>query len=172
MHRKPLLDLLERYIPTKEEISNKANIIAFVKDNKNCFERSSKTGHITASAWLLNKTGDKALLTHHKKLDAWVQLGGHCDGDPNVLNVAIKEAQEESGIPMIIAVMDSIFDLDIHFIPPNSKEKGHYHYDLRFLLQAQENDELTLNDESNELRWISKDIKALPTRERAVIRMF
>ena len=172
MHRKTLLELLERYIPTEEEIANKAKIIAFVKDNPNCFERSLETGHITSSAWLLNQNGDKALLTHHKKLNAWLQLGGHCDGDPNILNVAIKEAQEESGMKAITAIMDSIFDLDVHFIRTNSKEMGHYHYDLCFLLQAQKSDELTPNDESNELRWISKDIKALPTGERAVLRMF
>jgi 8-oxo-dGTP pyrophosphatase MutT (NUDIX family) len=172
MKRNHLLQLLKDYIPTEEEINAKARIIEFIRSNQYCFERSLSIGHITASAWLLNKKGDKALLTHHRKLDAWLQLGGHCDGDPDVLAVAIKEAQEESGIQTVVPVMNSIFDVDVHSIPANSKEAAHYHYDIRFLLQARDNDEIVQNHESNELRWIDKDVRSFPTKARSVVRMF
>ena len=171
MNRNNLLQLLEKYVPTAEEVDAKNRTIEFVRNNQNCFERSLKAGHITASAWLLNKSGDKALLTHHKKLDSWFQLGGHCDGDPDVLNVAIKEAQEESGISDIAPVASSIFDIDVHQIPANSKDDAHYHYDIRFLLQAQGSDEIVINHESKELRWIDKNIKNFPTKQRSVLRM-
>jgi 8-oxo-dGTP pyrophosphatase MutT (NUDIX family) len=120
----------------------------------------------------LNKTGDKALLMHHTKLNNWFQLGGHCDGDSNVLQVAVKEAQEESGINAIEPVNQDIFDLDVHLIPANSKEPEHYHYDIRFLLQVTSDEVVIQNRESKELRWISKNPEELPTQSRSVTRMF
>jgi 8-oxo-dGTP pyrophosphatase MutT (NUDIX family) len=147
-------------------------MLELLKTNPNCFEGTSADAHFTASAWLLNKTGDKALLMHHRKLDNWFQLGGHADGDPNLLRVAIKEAQEESGLPQIIAVQDGIFDIDIHRIPANSKDAAHDHYDVRFLLQVADDSEVQQNHESKELRWIGKDRDELPTQSESVVRMF
>jgi 8-oxo-dGTP pyrophosphatase MutT (NUDIX family) len=109
---------------------------------------------------------------HHTKLDKWFQLGGHCDGHSDVLAVAIKEAQEESGIVGIEPVSNKIFDIDIHLIPANPKEKEHYHYDVRFLLHVISNEEVVQNNESKELRWIGKTRTALPTTGRSVTRMF
>ncbi len=172
MHRKQLLELLNDYSPSLEETGIKERIIDFVEENENCFERSLEIGHITASSWLLNKTGSKALLMHHAKLNKWVQLGGHCDGNPDVLAVAIKEAQEESGIVQIAPLSKAVFDIDIHPISENSKEKAHYHYDIRFLLQSTEDDRFTSNEESKELRWISQDIDSLPTQQPSVVRLF
>ena len=140
--------------------------------NPNCFERSSTAAHFTASCWLLNKAGDKALLLHHKKLDRWFQLGGHADGDSDLLHVAIKEAQEESGVDNIVAVQNGIFDIDIHTIPANSKDATHDHYDVRFLLQVADDTEIQQNHESNELRWIGKALEDLPTQNESVLRMF
>lgn len=173
MNRLNLVKLLKKYNPTaNEEIILKEQILSFVDQNINCFERSLEIGHITASCWLLNNDGSKALLLHHAKLNRWFQLGGHCDGNPDVLAVAIKEAQEESGIINIIPVDSNIFDIDIHLIPENSREKAHYHYDIRFLLQVVGNEEIIKNRESKELRWIGKEIKALPTDNPSVVRMF
>lgn len=136
MNRQTLVEMLENYKPESfEEIAFKETMISFIEEHQNCFERSLEIGHITASAWLLNQDGSRALLMHHRKLNRWLQLGGHCDGNPDVLAVAIKEAQEESGITNISPVSKDIFDIDIHCIPENKKEKEHYHYDVRFLLQ-------------------------------------
>jgi len=172
MIRKHLLLLLQDYQPTDEEKEAKERMIQFIQQHENCFERSLQKGHITASAWLLHKSSDKALLMHHTKLDKWFQLGGHCDGDPHVLQVALKEAQEESGISHIQAVSNEIFDIDIHLIPKNQKEPAHYHYDVRFLLQVMSEEQVQQNNESKELRWIDKYSPQLPTQERSVIRMF
>ena len=165
--------MLHEYHPcASEEIKAKDTMIAFIEAHDDCFERSLAIGHITASAWLVNKEQTHALLMHHTKLDRWFQLGGHCDGDPNVLGVAIKEAQEESGIQHIAPLSDTIFDIDIHLIPANSKEKEHYHYDVRFLLQVTSDEDVVQNGESKELRWIGKNKNELPTDEPSVIRMF
>ncbi len=173
MHRKNLLDLLETYTPNLyTEQQFKKDIIAFIQKNQNCFERSLEQGHITASAWILNRDASQALLLHHKKLDSWFQLGGHCDGDPDTLAVAIKEAQEESGILGIAPISTQIFDIDIHLIPENNKEQAHYHYDIRFLLQVTSDETIKPNKESKELRWINKSIAELPTQNASVVRMF
>lgn len=172
-HRKRILNLLQNYEPDDiEEMTFKTRMIEFAKTNPDCFERSSPMGHFTASSWLLSRDGSKALLMHHTKLDRWFQLGGHADGDGDLLSVAIKEAQEESGIHQISAVFETPFDIDIHEIPPNSKEAAHLHYDVRFLLQVTSDEEITQNSESKELRWISQKRSELPTMARSVTRMF
>ncbi len=172
MKRKKLLDLLEQYSPVNEEIRYKADILAFVHKYEECFERSLEIGHITSSAWLLNKEGSKVLLTHHAKLNRWLQLGGHCDGDPDVLRSALREAREESGIEAIEPVQTNIFDIDIHPIPETAKEKAHFHYDVRFLLRVTSDEKFTVSKESKQLRWVGKDPSEWPTDEFSMLRLF
>ncbi len=170
MHRSHLLQLLQNYKPAEySQQSLKERIELFVKENPNCFERTLIHGHITASSWLLNKNNTAFLLTHHAKLNMWVQLGGHCDGESNVLTVAIKEAQEESGINAIQAMSSEIFDIDIHLIPETKREPAHYHYDIRFLLQVISDEPLAISHESKDLKWFSDN---LPTQEASVLRMY
>ncbi len=173
MKRSALTTLLHNYHPTApEEIIFKESMLQFMAAHEDCFERTLEIGHFTASCWLLNKDGDKALLLHHAKLDRWFQLGGHCDGDSDVLAVAIKEAQEESGIMGISPVSEEIFDIDIHPIPENKRDKAHDHYDVRFLLQVTSDEDIVSNRESKELRWIGKNRSELPTDNPSVVRMF
>jgi hypothetical protein len=173
MKRRLLIDLLENYFPlSKEEKQYKVRMLEFIFKHENCFERSLDSGHITASSWLLNNKLSHALVMHHTKLDIWVQLGGHCDGDCNPLAVSIKEASEESGLLGIVPIKETIFDIDIHLIPENKSQKAHYHYDIRFLLKADGNEEIKSNRESKELRWIDRDLKMLPTNALSVTRMF
>lgn len=169
-----LQTLLQHYYPKDgNEQKFKQQMIEFINKYTNtCFERSLEVGHFTGSSWLLNKNKNKALLMHHTKLDKWFQLGGHCDGDPDVLGVSIKESQEESGIVNIEPISNEIFDIDIHLIPENKYNKAHYHYDVRFLLYVTSDEEIVQNRESKELRWIDKDPKNLPTNTPSIIRMF
>jgi 8-oxo-dGTP pyrophosphatase MutT (NUDIX family) len=171
MHRNNLRALLAAYNPSNSaEQHYKVRILAFIDENQDCFERSLAIGHITASAWLLSKDHSHALLMHHAKLNKWVQVGGHCDGDADVLAVACKEAQEESGITQIAPVESTIFDIDIHLIPANSRELEHYHYDVRFLCAVRSDETIQRNNESKELRWFGKE-DPLPTTEESVMRM-
>lgn len=172
MHRDYLKQLLARYNPTQSEQRFKQDMLEFIYNTPLCFERTHESGHITASAWLLNNDYSQALLMHHAKLNQWFQLGGHCDGDSDVLRVAIKEAQEESGIMNIVPVSTEIFDIDIHLIPENAKEKAHYHYDVRFLLKVDGAEEIQRNSESKELKWFGKEKLLLPTQSPSVVRMF
>jgi len=173
MAYRDIKELLLSYHPADaHEQLFKNEMLAFFSTHADCFERSLEVGHFTASCWLLNKVGDKALLMHHAKLDRWFQLGGHCDGNPDMLAVSIKEAQEESGIRAIAPVSSEIFDIDIHLIPENKKEKAHYHYDVRFLLQVVSDEEVVQNAESKELRWIDKNGSELIHGNRSLERMF
>ena len=117
MHRNDLNARLGEYRSRwPEESETVARFEAFIDSHPDCFERSCPVGHITGSAWIVNRMGGRVLLTHHAKLGRWLQLGGHSDGDPDTLEVALREAREESGLE-VRAVDENIFDLDVHLIP-------------------------------------------------------
>lgn len=157
MHRNSLLDQLTKYkeksLQEDQKIADR--FIEFVKEYKDCFERTLKVGHLTGSSLLLNEEENACLFTLHKKLNKWLQLGGHADGEVNLLQVSIKEAQEESGILDIIPLSEEIFDLDIHTFPKTSLTQEHLHYDVRFVLKVSKITAYTVSDESIDLKWIS-----------------
>ena len=127
---------------------------AFAAGNPECCERTFAEGHFTGSAWLVSRDGERALLTHHRKLDRWLQLGGHAEGDPDLAAVALREAREESGIENL-AVEGEIFDLDRHLIPARGNEPAHWHYDVRFVVRAFGDESFVVSDESHALAWRS-----------------
>lgn len=156
MHRNQLNELLQKHKPFNEqEAIFTKQITEFVQEHTDCFERSLLIGHVTGSAWIVDKSRQFTLLTHHRKLDKWFQTGGHCDGDSDVLNVALKEAQEETGLTDIQIISPDIFDIDIHEIPERKGIPAHLHYDVRFLLEADMNEPLTVSSESTDLAWVA-----------------
>jgi 8-oxo-dGTP pyrophosphatase MutT (NUDIX family) len=123
------------------------------------FHREYAEGHFTGSAWLVDANGKRVLLTHHRKLNRWLQLGGHADGDSDLAAVALREAEEESGITGLTVERD-IFDVDRHWIPERHNEPGHWHYDVRYVVRAGVSDAFAVSDESLELAWVSIDALA------------
>lgn len=117
------------------------------------FLRERLSGHFTGSAWLVSADGLRVLLTHHRKLDRWLQLGGHADGDTDLSQVALKEAEEESGLSGLRVEAGEIFDLDRHWIPERGDVPGHWHYDARYVVRAGENEEYVVGEESLDLAW-------------------
>jgi len=117
------------------------------------FERSRLAGHFTAGAWLVSADGARILMTHHRKLERWLQLGGHADGDRDMDQVALKEAQEESGLPGLSVEAGTIFDLDRHWIPERKEVPGHWHYDVRYVVRAGSDENYSVSDESHDLAW-------------------
>lgn len=154
MHRQWLLDKVETYRNSyPEENIEIDRLVEFIESTEDCFKRSNLAGHITGSCLLLSPEKEEVLITHHKKLGKWLQLGGHSDGEANTLNVALREAQEESGIMDVQPLSEEIFSIDIHKIPARKEEPEHYHYDISFLLIAG-NKDYEVSDESEDLRWV------------------
>lgn len=116
------------------------------------FVRERLVGHFTASAWLVDRTGTRTLLTHHRKLDRWLQPGGHADGETDFRAVALKEAEEESGLAGL-RVEGELFDLDRHWIPEHRSVPGHWHYDVRYAVRAGAEEDFVVGDESHDLAW-------------------
>jgi len=172
MHRNDLLSKLRNYrerFPSEQIIADR--LIAFVESHPDCFERSLQIGHITGSAWVVNRAGTHVLLTLHNKLNMWLQLGGHADGNPDILNAAQREAVEESGIQTLQAVGADISDIDIHLIPERKTEPAHYHHDIRFAFQATGSEDYVVSDESHDLAWVEIARLAEVTTEESMLRM-
>lgn len=117
------------------------------------FFRDHLPGHITGSAFIINENYTLTLLTHHAKLNRWLQPGGHADGDEDALRVASTEAYEETGLRTLAIVERRIFDIDIHSIPARNDFPSHDHYDIRFLFKASTQEPFQITTESNDLAW-------------------
>lgn len=166
------IKLLEQYQAyDAAEASIHQEMLTFAKNNPHCLERSLAIGHITTSAWITDHNRKYVLLTHHRKLNKWLQLGGHADGESNLHKSAMKEATEESGLTGIVFYMDNIFDVDIHLIPARKLEPAHYHYDIRFLMEADKHAPLIINHESKELTWMHIDRVIQVNPEESIMRM-
>jgi 8-oxo-dGTP pyrophosphatase MutT (NUDIX family) len=152
--REDFLAELEAYRAVDEREGAMADRLAgFVRAHADCFERGLRVGHVTASAWVVDESGTIALLTHHRKLGRWLQLGGHADGDDDVRRVALREAREESGLSTVRFAQLGIYDLDVHAIPAHGTDPAHEHFDVRFAFFADPAEPLTVSDESHELAW-------------------
>ena len=153
------LDLTQR----PEEEPMRTRMLELLDGTPDCFLRTAFPGHFTGSALVVNADGSQVLLHHHRKLDKWLQFGGHCDGDEDVLRVAQREALEESGIAGLIVASARPFDLDIHEIPARGNEPAHFHYDIRYMLIAPEGAAHAASEESRELRWFTaQEANSLP----------
>jgi 8-oxo-dGTP pyrophosphatase MutT (NUDIX family) len=172
LHRRPLLEKLSAYRAAGDHERGMAGRLrAFVEAHADCFERSLAEGHVTGSAWVVDGERGHALLTHHRKLGKWLQLGGHADGDPDILRVALREAREESNLDSIAAVSEEIFDIDIHVIPARGAEPEHLHYDVRFLLEADRGAPLLASHESRSLAWVELGKVGALNPEESMARM-
>ena len=147
----------------------------FVRVHPDCFERSCVEGHVTGSAWILSADYRQVLLVHHRKLNRWLQPGGHADGDPDPERVARREAEEESGLTAFSALPEHtgalLLDIDVHIIPARGAEPAHLHHDFRYLLIARPDQQLRLSEESTALRWFDRSRLDEASTEESLQRM-
>jgi 8-oxo-dGTP pyrophosphatase MutT (NUDIX family) len=168
-----LWSLMASYSPEyPEEKEFRASFLELIEKYPNCCERSLGHGHITGSAWIVSPDRKQCVLLHHKKLDRWLQPGGHADGERDVFKVALKEAQEETGLMGFMLPDQNVFDIDIHEIPARGSDLAHLHYDIRFLLVANPSEGLPGNEESHRVEWIDlSKVEVLVHGERSIMRM-
>lgn len=132
----------------------RTRILDFCASHPDALYRSCRQGHLTGSALVIDRRAERTLLIHHAKLDRWLQPGGHADGDGDLGRVALREAEEETGLTGLRLTMPAI-DLDVHEIPARRDEPRHLHLDLRFLVLAADDEEPSINHEAVDFRWVS-----------------
>jgi len=171
--RLSLLSALRNYKTIYEEERNYAARFIELLQHPHAYHRDHLPGHITGSSWIVNNDGTKVLLVQHTVLRKWLQPGGHADGDENILAVAIREANEETGLTNLTQVGPGFLDIDIHSIPARKDLSfpQHDHYDVRFLFQADDAQELKISHESTDLRWIElRDLEKFNS-EKSILRL-
>lgn len=149
----------------EKESKDRDEILSFIHAHDDAHLRANKKGHLTGSALVLDRD-NRVLLTHHRKLNRWLQLGGHGEGEWDPAEVAMREASEESGLseirfselcPMHSSLgMRRPFDLDVHEIPARDSEPAHLHLDIRYVMETSESpDAILKTDESHSLKWFT-----------------
>lgn len=125
---------------------------AFLRDGAAVFTRAALDGHFTGSAFVVSADGERALLLFHAKLQRWLQPGGHADGDADLGRVALREAEEETGLSGLV-LKSGVFDLDRHDIPARGEEPAHLHWDVRYVLRCTTTEQPAINSESRAFAW-------------------
>ena len=151
---------IEKYIPYNEqEKIDKEMLLKYIDTFDDVLTRENKMCHFTASNWIVNENMDKVLMIYHNIYNSWAWTGGHCDGDSNLINVAIKEAKEETGIHNLKLLSDGIYSIEILTVDSNIKRgkfvPSHLHLNCTFLFQADEKENLKIKkDENSGVKWI------------------
>ena len=169
-----VISQIEMYLLKYPEDIHGSKTLDFVKNTPDFWKREHLEGHLTASAWVLSMDKSQTLLTHHKGLDSWFQLGGHIEPeDSTVCDAALREIIEESGIEPLESFSNQIFDIDVHWIPENKKGvPGHFHYDVRYLFFADDGQPILFDtNESNEVCWVSIANIEEKSSQESVLRM-
>lgn len=170
-----LAEDLARHVPADaEEGAHLRTILDFVARHPDPFDRRIAEGHLTGSAVVASSRGDRVLLVHHRKLQRWLQPGGHADpGETAGEPVALREAWEETGMRSLSLHPGAPrpLDVDVHAIPAFGAEPAHAHLDLRYLVLAPAADAVTVSAaESNDARWFEWGELATLDLDRGLLR--
>lgn len=176
--REALRSALLRHVPGDErEAADLAAILRLVATETACFARTTFTpGHVTGSGFIVHAPSRRVLLHHHRRLDAWLQMGGHDEGESDPRTTALREGAEESGLLDLVLLSPAILDVDVHAIPAGKGEPPHLHHDVRYALATLAPDTIHRDDaESLDLRWFSLEEAAAamadPDATRALARI-
>jgi 8-oxo-dGTP pyrophosphatase MutT (NUDIX family) len=172
LNRSALLQSLQVYHTTFDDERVFVPLFKSLLIHPRAYFRDHLPGHMTGSSWVIDKSRQYVLLTHHVKLNRWLQPGGHADGDEDIFGVAIREAKEETGLQNFSILRPDIFDIDIHKIPSRTDFPAHFHYDVRVLLQAEKDIALSISNESHALEWVHVgEVGARTDNNASIMRM-
>ena len=163
-----LKERIENYLPYNiEEQKDKELILKYMDIFDDVLTRKNEIGHFTSSCWIVNKEKTKVLMVYHNIYDSWSWVGGHADGDDDLLHVSLKEASEETGLKNVIPLSKDIFSLEVLGVDGHMKKEGyistHIHLNITYLLCANENDITHIKeDENSDVKWfeLEEAIKA------------
>ncbi|MGX6979840.1 NUDIX hydrolase [Vagococcus elongatus] len=167
-----LKEQLNNYIPfNHQEAQDKRIILSCLEDYPQIFFRENLLAHMTASAWVVNRNKDKVLLAYHNLYDSWSWLGGHADGEENLLNVALREVSEESGLQRLTPVLEDIYSLEVLTVDGHMKRgayiSSHLHLNITYLIEADETASLSIKpDENSGVKWFALDDAVAASTER------
>jgi 8-oxo-dGTP pyrophosphatase MutT (NUDIX family) len=172
MHRRALLGTLDAYLRNHPvDLVRVDHVRQFVRLHEDCFLRSCVEGHVTGSAWVVSPDRSRVLLVHHRRLDRWLQPGGHADGDPLIHRVALREAREETGLDHLELAGEAPIDVDVHRIPRYGSEPTHLHHDIRYLVVANGCATPQASEESDAVRWFTRAEIEREIDEESLLRM-
>tara|TARA_B100001079_G_scaffold66116_1_gene56284 strand:- start:79 stop:675 length:597 start_codon:yes stop_codon:yes gene_type:complete len=165
------LEEIRNVLSTSSESDEARGIILeFTKTHDDALYRTCLDGHLTGSALIVENSREKILVMLHKKLNIWLQPGGHADGEGYLCNVSYREAFEETGIKNLTLSTPAI-DCDVHRIPKFGDEEEHYHFDVTYLLLAPETAKIKRNHESTDMRWVTLEQLEMLTKEERLLRL-
>lgn len=163
MTRQKLMEQMKQYQPYNEqEEKDKALILEWIKSNENAFLRENTVAHMTASAWVVNKDRSKVLMVYHNIYNSWSWLGGHADGETDLLSVAIREVKEEAGISRVVPIKEDIFSLEALTVDGHMKNgtyvSSHLHFNVTYLLEADSEEHVSIKaDENSGVAWFAPE---------------
>lgn len=152
---------IKNYRPVnQQEERDKEQMLQFMMHHENYLERENKIAHFTASIWTVNKEHTKTLMVYHNIYNSWSWIGGHADGIEDLCSVALRELQEETGVGSATLVSNEIFSLETLTVSGHVKKgiyvPSHLHFNVTYLAEANENEELVINREENQaVKWWS-----------------
>lgn len=160
MSLKDLKEKIEKYIPYNEQEKNDKKImLQYLEQFDNILTRENEFAHFTASSWVVNKKKTKILMVYHNIYQSWAWTGGHADGESDLLQTAIRELKEETGVQNVKILDDNIFSLEAICVNGHVKKgkyvSSHVHLNLTYLLEVDENEKLQIKeDENSNVKWI------------------
>ncbi len=143
----------------EQEEMDKSFMLEFIQNNEDYLTRENRVGHFTASNWIVNKDRTKVLMIYHNIYHSWAWTGGHADGEENLLNVALREAKEETGIQDMKLLYDGIYSLEVLTVNGHVKRgkyvSSHLHLNCSFLWEASEEEAIRMKaDENSGVKWV------------------
>ena len=154
-----LFEIIQKYRPVnQQEEHDKEQMLQFMKCYNNYLDRRNQIAHFTASMWTVNKSRTKTLMVHHNLYNSWSWIGGHADGMEDLCAVALKELQEETGVKHAQLVSEDVFSLETLTVNGHMRKgiwvPSHLHFNLTYLAEAEESEELTAQEEENSaVQW-------------------
>ncbi len=159
MNKEGIVREIKEYFPVNEqEMKDKELILRWIQENEDAFLRTNAIGHVTVSAWVVNKEHDKVLMVYHNIYDSWSWLGGHADGETDLLSVALREVKEEAGVMNIKPISSDILSLEVLTVDGHEKKgeyvSSHLHFNVTCLLEGDSDEAVVVKpDENSAVSW-------------------